>query len=159
MRKRYETSSDVHNEKIALNVLLKHLKRDETTFTWDREGKKVGVDATLYKDESFHCQIEVKTRDPKFFDLAKSDGYILASQKWDKLVSLDARLLVYWRNQDVYAVRPSQVENVEFKRGGRTKQTRDEWDVEKMAIIPWGAFTFIGEVPLDSRWSNRGNKA
>ena len=101
MRKRYETSSDVHNEKIALNVLLKHLKRDETTFTWDREGKKVGVDATLYKDESFHCQIEVKTRDPKFFDLAKSDGYILASQKWDKLVSLDARLLVYWRNQDV----------------------------------------------------------
>ena len=147
MRKRYETLEDVHNEETALTVLLNYLNKDDLElFTKDREGKKLDLDATLYKDSSFYCHIEVKTRDPNFFNLVKSDGYMLASQKWHKLVDRDARLLVYWDNQDVYATRPSQVENVEFGYGGRTKQTRDKWDVEKIAIIPWDAFTFIGAV-------------
>ena len=149
MRERYEKSEDVHNEKIAMNVLLKYLNKD--AYTWDQEAKECDLDATLYKDSLLYCRIEVKTRAPRFFNLVKSDGYMLASQKWHKLVDMDARLLVYWNNQDVYATRPSQVENVEFEYGGRTKQTRDKWDVEKVAIIPWDAFTFIGAVENLSR--------
>ena len=93
MRTRYETPNDIRNEKVALDILLDYLG---TGYSWDKGGKRKGLDATLYKDSKPYCLIEVKTRNPKFFRLAQTDGYLIAKQKWNKLLALDARLVVYW---------------------------------------------------------------
>ena len=141
-RRRYETVKDRQNESKALNLLLQKLG---SRYSWDKKGNRKGLDAILYKDNVKHCLIEVKTRHPKFFRLAKSKGYILAKQKWDKLVKLDARLLVNWQEEGLYALRPAKldVSHVTFATGGRTIQTRDEWDIEQMAIISWERFSLI----------------
>ena len=142
MRTRYETPNDLRNEKVALDILLSYLG---TAYSWDKGGKRKGLDATLYKDSKLYCLIEVKTRNPKFFRLAQTEGYLIAKQKWNKLLALDARLVVYWLGNDVYALRPSKIKDVIFKQGGRSKQTRDRWDVEQVAMIPWEHFKFIGK--------------
>ena len=146
VRTRYETPNDIRNEKVALDILLDYLG---TGYSWDKGGKRKGLDATLYKDSKPYCLIEVKTRNPKFFSLAQTDGYLIAKQKWDKLLALDARLVVYWLGNDVYALRPSKIKEVIFKQGGRTKQTRDKWDVEQIVLIPWEQFKFIGKKELE----------
>jgi len=140
-RKRYETAKDIKNESIALNLLLQKLG---SRYSWDTKGNKNGLDAVLYKDNIKHCLIEVKTRNPKFLPLAKARGYILAKNKWNKLVKLDARLLVYWQEKELYALRPAKTPDVIFSEGGRTVQTRDKWDIEQMAVIPWKQFSFMG---------------
>jgi len=137
----YETIHDVHNESDALNILLSALG---SRYSWDKQGNRKGLDAILYKDGAKHCLIEVKTRNPKFLPLAKARGYILAKKKWDKLVKLDARLLVYWKESGLYALRPAKTSDVTFSTGGRTVQTRDKWDIEPMAVIPWKQFSFMG---------------
>ena len=142
-RKLYETIHDVNNESIALNMLIAKLG---SRYSWDINGNRKGLDAILYKDNAEHCLIEVKTRNPKFLPLAKAGGYILAKNKWDKLVKLDARLLVYWKGKELYALRPAKTPGVTFSIGGRTVQTRDKWDIEPMAVIPWGHFSLMDSV-------------
>ena len=143
-RRRYETIKDIQNERFALNLLCQKLG---SRYAWDTNGNRRGLDAILYKDHDPYCLIEVKTRNPKFFDLAKSKGYILAKQKWDKLVKLDARLVVYWKENGLFALRPAKVSSnhIVFSTGGRTTQTRDKWDVEQMATISWEQFSLIGD--------------
>ena len=140
-RRRYETVKDRQNESKALNILLQKLG---SRYSWDKKGNRKGLDAILYKDDIKHCLIEVKTRHPRFLPLAKESGYILAKHKWNKLVTLDARLLVYWKDKELYALRPSKTSDVTFSTGGRTVQTRDEWDIEQMAVIPWEKFSLMG---------------
>jgi len=140
-RRRYETVKDRQNEAKALNILLQKLG---SRYSWDKKGNRKGLDAILYKDDIKHCLIEVKTRHPRFLPLAKASGYILAKHKWNKLVTLDARLLVYWKDKELYALRPSKTSDVTFSTGGRTVQTRDEWDIEQMAVIPWEKFSLMG---------------
>jgi len=144
-RRKYETAQDRQNEQKALNILI---QKFGSRYSWNKKGNKKGLDAILYKDNIKHCLIEIKTRHPRFLPLAKARGYILAKHKWHKLVKLDARLLVYWKEQGfgvegLYALRPSKTSDVTFSTGGRTVQTRDEWDIEPMAVIPWEKFSLM----------------
>ena len=140
-RPRYEKPIDVGFETEALDILMMSLG---PRYTWDTAGKNSELDATVYRDGVFYCDVEVKTRNPKFFSQAQHEGYVLSAQKWFRLLSMDARLLVYWKNEGVYALRPIAAPQISIRRGGRTVDTRDEWDIEDVVYIPWEYFKLIG---------------
>ena len=146
MRPKYEQPIDVQNEAEAMDILISALAGD---FTWDVDGKNRGFDATLYRGGAFYCDVEVKPRSDKYFEQARKERYMLASQKWVKLQSEDGRLVVYWiprdKGQGVYSTRPKCIPDTDVTHEpnrGRTRDTRDEWDIECMAYIPWKHFTW-----------------
>jgi len=92
----------------------------------------------------FRAGLEIKCRKPWFRKQIEQTGYMLSASKWNKLGRQWQRgwpvgiAVSFSRHYDyVYMMDGRKLASV---KGGRTKQTRDKWDVEDVVYIPWEWF-------------------
>jgi hypothetical protein len=94
--------------------------------------------------------VEIKCRADRFLPVIESGGYMISAGRYNNQLRVEQEkgipifLLVGIAN-DIYILPIEKTEPLKAVVGGRTQQTRDEYDIETVVYIPWGWFMKLGE--------------
>tara|TARA_R100000808_G_C2154855_1_gene166279 strand:+ start:10681 stop:11139 length:459 start_codon:yes stop_codon:yes gene_type:complete len=94
---------------------------------------------------SFEIGLEIKTRHPRFRGLIAKGGLVLSASKWKKLLtatqsgwSVGVGISFGGKADFVYKLTGKDLPV--HQSGGRTRDTRDRWDIEPVVYIPFEWF-------------------
>ena len=94
--------------------------------------------------------VEIKCRSDRFLGMIESGGYMISANRYNN--QLRAELLKGGRvvllvgiGGDIHFLSIGRTLPLRSVVGGRTRQTRDEYDVEEVVYIPWDWFTNLGD--------------
>ena len=94
--------------------------------------------------------VEIKCRAEMFLPLIESGGYMISANRYNNQLRAEQEkgipvfLLVGIAN-NIYVLPIRKTEPLKAVVGGRTRQTRDEYDVETVVYIPWWWFMKLQE--------------
>jgi len=136
MRPRYCTTADKENEAL---VGLQIRRKLSAGFALYMNNDPHGLDLWI-ADTKGDCvaEIEVKTRGHVF---GTYPDLTISTKKIEKIRQAEGRGFLFIAYEDaLYWVEITE-ERFESQMGGRTRDQRDQWDIEMMDHIPTAAFT------------------
>ena len=140
MRPLYETDKDRKAQKRILDIISAW-----GSCTYSEQDIDYGPDAILYRNDKPCGVIEVKRRDisPGQYDtIILSKGKVEVLNLRSKILKFKPPLFAVECNDEsvwVAVIRPTD-EYVIDEHGGRTKKTRDPYDIGPVCHIPWADF-------------------
>ena len=141
-RKQYEFNDDRRHEEQIVKVLAERLNATAVKLT-----KHERLDYALYLRGEVEGVVEVKRRQGSGL---RYPEWFIADQKWSFGAGISRKeeihffILFEW-DEGVFAYRHRTDDKFRTEVAGRTKQTRDEYDVEPMIYIPRGRFKQLTE--------------
>jgi len=146
-RTQYETDADRENERDAINVLINVLTRSNAaTYEVVKLSKTQRLDYALLKyaqdaDGAEIAFVEVKCRNNSKFAF---NTYMISASKFHTGIEMHSQgfkfILLVEFTDGLYWYMYDESHDIEYKKGGRTRLTRDAYDEEVCAYIPMKLF-------------------